>query len=80
MCNWGTLLYSRKLTEHCKPVIIEKIKKIKKSLLKKDGTIKNKKYRKVEETYAVNTHLDSMISILLCLLYHITLLFISSYS
>ena len=32
MCNWVTLLYSRKLTEHCKPAIMEKIKK---SLLKK---------------------------------------------
>ena len=26
MCNWVTLLYSRKLTEHCKPAIMEKIK------------------------------------------------------
>ena len=34
MYNWVTLLYSRKLTEHCKPVIMEKIK----------ITIKNKKY------------------------------------
>ena len=25
-CKWGTLLYSRKLTEHCKPAIMEKIK------------------------------------------------------
>ena len=24
MCNWVTLLYSRKLTEHCKPAIMEK--------------------------------------------------------
>ena len=32
MCDWVTLLYSRKLTEHCKPAIMEKIK------------IKNKKY------------------------------------
>ena len=30
MCDWVTLLYSRKLTEHCKPVIMEKIKIIKK--------------------------------------------------
>ena len=34
MCDWVILLYSRKLTEHCKPAIIEKnknhyIKKIK---------------------------------------------------
>ena len=26
MCDWVTLLYSRKLTEHCKPVIMEKNK------------------------------------------------------
>ena len=26
MCDWVTLLYSRKLTEHCKPAITEKIK------------------------------------------------------
>ena len=32
MCDWVTLLYSRKLTDHCKPVIMEKIKIIKKSL------------------------------------------------
>ena len=24
MCNWVTMLYSRKLTEHCKPAIMEK--------------------------------------------------------
>ena len=26
MCNWVTMLYSRKLTEHRKPAIMEKIK------------------------------------------------------
>ena len=26
MCAWVTFLYSRKLTEHCKPAIMEKIK------------------------------------------------------
>ena len=26
MCDWVTLLYSRKLTEHCKLAIMEKIK------------------------------------------------------
>ena len=26
MCDWVTLLYSRKLTEHCKPAIMEKNK------------------------------------------------------
>ena len=27
MCNWVTMLYSRKLTEHCKPAIMKKIYK-----------------------------------------------------
>ena len=37
MCDWVTLLYSRKLTEHSKPAITEKIKiiKIKKKNLTK---------------------------------------------
>lgn len=26
MCDWVTLLYIRKLIEHCKPAIMEKIK------------------------------------------------------
>ena len=26
MCNWVTMLYSRKLTKHCKPATMEKIK------------------------------------------------------
>ena len=30
VCDWVTLLYSRKLTEHGKPAIIEKIKIIQK--------------------------------------------------
>ena len=29
MCDWDTLLYSRKWTEHCKPALPEKIKIIK---------------------------------------------------
>ena len=29
MCYWVTLLYSRKLTEHCKPAVKEKSKIIK---------------------------------------------------
>ena len=33
MCDWVTLLYRRKWTEHCKPAIVEKIKIIKKTLL-----------------------------------------------
>ena len=34
VCAWVTLLYSRKLTKHCKPTIMEKIKITKESLLK----------------------------------------------
>ena len=47
ICNWVTLLYSRKLTEHCKQVIMEKIKiiinkKIEKNVRKvKDFTFEN---------------------------------------
>ena len=26
MCNWVTMLHSRKLTEHCKPAVMEKNK------------------------------------------------------
>ena len=29
MCDWVTLLYSRKLIEHCKPAIMEKKKHLK---------------------------------------------------
>ena len=35
MCDWVALLYSRKLTEHCKPTIMEKIKIVKKETIKK---------------------------------------------
>ena len=31
MCDWVTWLYSRKLTEHCKPAIMEKKIKIKRN-------------------------------------------------
>ena len=34
VCYWVILLYSRKLTEHCKPIIMEKIKIIKKLKIK----------------------------------------------
>ena len=30
MCDWVTLLYRRKLMEHCKPAMVEKIRTIKK--------------------------------------------------
>ena len=33
MCNWVTLLYSRKLAKHCKPTIMEKEKIIIKKIL-----------------------------------------------
>ena len=36
MCDWVTLLYSRKLTDHCKPTIMETIKIIKKRLNHKE--------------------------------------------
>ena len=36
MCDWVTLLYSRKLTEHCKPTIVEKTKIILKKEKKKN--------------------------------------------
>ena len=38
MCDWVTLLSSRKLTEHCKPTIMEKIKIIKRK--KNNGILK----------------------------------------
>ena len=47
MCDWVTLLYSRKLTEHCKPAIMEKIKIIINEMYK-NKYIKNKKERKKE--------------------------------
>ena len=36
MCDWVTLLYSRKLTECCKLTIIEKIEIIKNFKIKKN--------------------------------------------
>ena len=39
MCGWVTLLYSRKLIEHCKPTITEKIKIIN-HLKKKKKTLR----------------------------------------
>ena len=40
MCDWVTLLYSRKLTEHCKPAIMEKIKIIIKKIKRADIKLK----------------------------------------
>ena len=47
MCNWVTLLYSRKLREHCKPAIREKIKTIIKFL-------KNQKKKKKERIKSIH--------------------------
>ena len=33
MCNWVTMMYSGKLTEHCKPVIMKKNKSIIKKII-----------------------------------------------
>ena len=46
MCDWAILLYSRKMTEHCKPTIMEKIKIIKKT---------NKQTKKHQERYSEST-------------------------
>ena len=43
MCDWVTLLYRRKLTEHCKSAIMEKIRI---TFLKKESTNKNRKTNK----------------------------------
>ena len=43
MCDWVTSLYSRKLTEHCKPPIMEKIKII----------IKEKKFKNEEFWFGI---------------------------
>jgi len=37
MCDWVILLYSRKLTEHCKPAVMEKIKIIINEKINKKG-------------------------------------------
>ena len=41
MCNWVTILYSRKMTEHCKPAIMEKDKNHYINLKKKKKKEKN---------------------------------------
>ena len=46
VCDWVTLLYRRKLTEHCKSVIIEKIKiiiKLKKNCFTNTNRVQTKK-------------------------------------
>ena len=37
MCDWVTLLHSKKLTEYCKPTVMEKIKIIKKRKEEEEG-------------------------------------------
>ena len=49
MCDWVTLLYSRKLTEHCKPAIMEKIKII---------IIITTKKKSPKETFLQGGHMD----------------------
>ena len=49
MCDWVTLRYNRKSTEHCKPAMMEKIKiitKLKKNYIheKKKTKLQNSKY------------------------------------
>ena len=47
MCNWVTMLYSRKLTEHYKPAIMRKIKIITLKLAKiKQRAEQNKRKNK----------------------------------
>ena len=48
MCNWVTILYSRKMTVHCKPAIMEKNKN---SCIKKYLVINynGKNFEKIEE-------------------------------
>ena len=43
MCNWVTMPYSRKLTEHCKPAVMEKNKNY--------YTLKKKSKCKEKSTY-----------------------------
>ena len=43
--DWVTLLYSRKLTEHCKPTKMEKVKIIiKKRKISKHGLLESNRY------------------------------------
>ena len=49
MCNWVTMLYSRKLMEHCKPAIMKKNHSIKKSR-KKKNSLQTKKKKKVQKS------------------------------
>ena len=44
MCNWVTMLYSRKLPEHCKPAIMEK----------------NKNYSLYKKKILVGVHVEGM--------------------
>ena len=44
MCDWVTLLYSKKLTEYCKPAIMDKVKIVLKQ--RKENEKANKPRRK----------------------------------
>ena len=53
MCDWVTLLYSSKLAEHCKPVIMEKNKnEIKKKKKIQDGGDSNVEINRLRQTIA----------------------------
>jgi len=59
MCNWVTMLYIRKLTEHCKPAIMEKnknhyiLKKVHFSSLKHSKQNKNYDSQELNHTFVV---------------------------
>ena len=53
MCDWVTLLYSRKLTEHCKPAKMEKNK----NHLKKKKELRHLEKRKISAlSFSEDTH------------------------
>ena len=60
MCDWVTFLYSRKLTEHCKPAVTGKIKIIKKKRiqLQKLGSLRRLGFD--PQLYTVGCHSCSL--------------------
>jgi len=59
MCNWVTLLYSRKSTEHCTPAIMEKIKIIIKLKKKKERQMLGRGVEGSETWHFYPCHSDS---------------------
>ena len=51
MCNWVTMLYSRKLTEHCKTAIMEK---------NKNHYIKNVIYFKMNKIFKISARMNKI--------------------